>query len=128
MRILPIFAFLVLSLTALSAQEPKLYQASNSPTKRVKKSPEPPMKAGSTAAASNAKSLQDIEKQSMRTAGTKPAKKTTAAAAPKPERDKPNPPMNFGSGNNGAKTVGMTNQGTNPYKGRLRQKRSGVSH
>jgi hypothetical protein len=36
-------------------------------------------------------------------------------------KDKPNPPINF-NGNGGTKSAGMTNQGANPYKGRLRQK------
>jgi hypothetical protein len=75
--------------------------------------------AGS-ATAENARSLQNIEHQSgkasrlSQSAGKKPA-------ALKPIKDKPNPPMNFGT-SSGVKGGGKPAQGSNPYKGRVRQK------
>ena len=45
------------------------------------------------------------------------------ASSLKAEKEKPTPPIHF-SGSNAAKGPGTTNQGTNPYRGRLRQKGS----
>jgi hypothetical protein len=73
-----------------------------------------------TASADNAKSLQNIEHQSAKGstssqgAGKKPA-------AIKPIKDKPNPPMNFGT-TSGVKTAGKPASGSSSYKGRVRQK------
>jgi hypothetical protein len=50
---------------------------------------------------------------------TRPAGTTRKGPALKSARNKPNPPINFGGA--GGKSAG-TNQGANPYKGRLRQK------
>jgi hypothetical protein len=73
-----------------------------------------------TASAENAKSLQNIEHQSgkgatpSRAAGKKPA-------ALKSVKDKPNPPMNFGT-TSGVKSAGKATSGSSAYKGRVRQK------
>jgi hypothetical protein len=70
--------------------------------------------------AENARSLQNIEHQSgkafrsSQSAGRKPA-------ALKPIKDKPNPPINFGT-TSGVKGGGKPTQGSNAYKGRVRQK------
>jgi hypothetical protein len=79
-----------------------------------------------TASAATSKDLQSVERQSAksgapsRSAG---AKKTTPATKLKTVKDKPNAPINFGE-TGGGKKMGMVNQGANPYKGRLKQKRA----
>jgi hypothetical protein len=112
------------------AQQSGAYKVKHTPPEKAPKKAAPlPMgkTAGSTtASASNAKDLNNIEHQTMktspsRTAGTKPVGKS---AGIKPVKDKANPPINF-NGNAGGKNPGTVNQGSNPYKGRLRQKHAG---
>jgi hypothetical protein len=77
-----------------------------------------------TSSGSASKDLQSLEHQTAKTTGSsRSASKKTAGGASglKPVKDKPNPPINFG-GQGGNKSVGMSNQGSNPYHGRLRQK------
>jgi hypothetical protein len=108
-----------------SAQQADTFRVKKSPPEKAPRKIAPIGKAaGSTTASSaNAKDLQTLERESAHTA--KPAgsasKKTTGAAF-KPVKDKPNPPINF-SGTS-AKSPGLTNQSSNPYRGRLRQKHS----
>ncbi len=112
-----------------------LAQQNGNGTFRVKPSP-PEKKAkpitlptgktapAATSSTANAKDLQTIENQTKKTAGPSRAagpKTPGKSAALKPVKDKPNPPINF-SGTSGSKTPGTTNQASNPYKGRLRQK------
>jgi hypothetical protein len=74
-----------------------------------------------TASAANAKDLQAIEHQSAKTSAHRSTGKTgpRAGAAIKPVKEKPNAPINFGG--NGGKS-GLSNQSSNPYRGRLKQK------
>ena len=101
-------------------------------TFRVKR--QPPEKAarksapvGKTASpvASNAtsKELQTLERETAKTSASSRSagKRTGTSSALKPVKDKSNPPINFG-GTGGGKGGGTTNQGSNPYKGRLKQK------
>jgi hypothetical protein len=77
-----------------------------------------------TASAATSKDLQNLEHQTARvSAPPRSAGKRTPgkASALKSVKEKPNPPINFGS-KSGGKSAGMTSQGSNPYKGRLRQK------
>lgn len=77
-----------------------------------------------TASAAASKDLQSLERQSAKaSAPSRSAIKKTprAASALRPAKDTHNPPINFG-GASGGKSAGMSNQGKNPYKGRLRQK------
>ena len=77
-----------------------------------------------TASAAASKDLQNLERQTAKSsAPPRSAGKRTprAASAVKPVKDKPNPPINFGR-TGGSKSPGMTQQSSNPYKGRLRQK------
>jgi hypothetical protein len=112
------------------AQQNGAYKVKQTPPEKAPKKAAPlPMgkTAGSTtASASNAKDLNNIEHQTMKTsparaAGPKPVGKS---AGLKPVKDKANPPINF-NGNPGGKNPGTVNQASNPYKGRLRQKHSG---
>jgi hypothetical protein len=75
---------------------------------------------GTTASAENAKSLQSIEHQSGKgAASSKSAAKKPATL--KPVKDKPNPPMNFGT-TSGVKNSGKSTAGSSAYKGRVRSK------
>jgi hypothetical protein len=83
-----------------------------------------------TASAATSKELQNLENQTAKSsAPSGAAGKKTPGTAPalKPAKDKPTPPINFG-GTGGGKRAGMTkqgtNQGANPYQGRLRQKKT----
>ena len=99
----------------------------SAPEKAPKKSaPMSTTASPATASAANSKELQSLERQSAKgSAPSRPVKKKTpvTSAGLKPLKDKTNPPINFG-GTGGGKNAGMTNQGPNPYKGRLRQKHS----
>jgi len=77
---------------------------------------------GSTAAASNAKDLQNIEHETAKAAVASRTTKRTSGAVLKPAKDKPNPKISFNGG--AGKGGGMTRQSSNPYKGRLKQKGS----
>jgi hypothetical protein len=112
------------------AQQNGTYKVKQTPADKAPKKAAPlPMGktgASTTASATNAKDLNNIERQTVkaspsRAAGTKPAGK---GAGLKAVKDKPNPPINF-NGNPGGKNPGTVNQSSNPYKGRLRQKHAG---
>jgi hypothetical protein len=115
-----------ISVSGLAQQNETFKVKRPAPEKAPKKSAPIGTTAGpATASGANSKQLQSLERQSARGYASRSAKKGTpgASAALKPIKDKPNPPINFG-GTGGGKNAGMTNQGPNPYKGRLRQKRS----
>lgn len=79
-------------------------------------------KTGGSARAStaNSKELQTLEKQAAKApASSRAAGKKTPAL--KTVKDKPNPPINLGSGG-GGKSGGTANRRSNPYAGRLKQK------
>jgi hypothetical protein len=108
------------------AQQNNTYKVKRSaPPKAAKKSaPIGTTASPATAAGANSKELQTLERQSAKgSAPSRSAKNRTpgTSAALKPIKDKPNPPINFAT-TGGGKNAGMTNQGANPYKGRLKQK------
>ncbi|MFZ0799383.1 MAG: hypothetical protein WCA13_14515 [Terriglobales bacterium] len=109
------------------AQQPDTFKVKRSPPEKAAKPIMPPTgkTRSATAAGANAKDLQNIENQTKKISASKAAgtRASGKASALKPVKDKPNPPINF-SGTSGAKRPGTTNQGSNPYKGRLRQKHS----
>jgi hypothetical protein len=66
--------------------------------------------------------LRHLEQQAAKASALPKVKPTPRTAALlKTQKEKPAPPISF-SGAGGAKGPGTTNQGTNPYRGRLRQK------
>jgi hypothetical protein len=115
-----------ISVSGLAQQSDAAFKVKSlPPEKKAKPLAIPTGKAAASATNSggaNARDLQTIENQTKKTATMKaPGTRTPGkAAALKPVKDKPNPPMNF-NGTSGSKTS-MTNQSANPYKGRLRQK------
>jgi hypothetical protein len=98
----------------------------SAPEKAPRSVPMPTAKSGgaTTASAANAKNLQAIEHENLKTsASSRSAEKKApgTAAALKPVKDKPTPPINF-NGTGSGKSAGTTTQAANPYKGRLKQK------
>jgi hypothetical protein len=77
-----------------------------------------------TPQAANSVELRRLEAQTAKVSGSnkgaKPQARTTRVV--KTEREKPNPPIHFSSAT--GQHSGMTDQGKNPYKGRVRQKGS----
>ena len=112
------------------AQQNNTSQAKHSAPEKAPKASVPMGKTAgpATASAANAKNLQAIEHETDKTTATSatagkpsgPAGKKTAPAL-KPVTEKPNPPINF-SGTGGKKSAGTASPGSNPLKGRLRQK------
>lgn len=108
------------------AQQNNTFRVKRSAPEKAPKQAAPIAKTAGPASSSAAtsKDLNNIEHQTAKaSAPSKSAGKRTpgSAGALKPIKDKPNPPIKFG-GAGGGKSPGMTNQGSNPYKGRLRQK------
>jgi hypothetical protein len=79
---------------------------------------------GKTPPSSSQADLRRLEQQSAKVSAPPRVKRTPGTAALKTEKQKPTPPIRVGAGKS-AKGPGTTNQGTNPYRGRLRQKGSG---
>jgi hypothetical protein len=103
------------------AQQNNIFKVKNTPTKAPKRASSGKTTTGPTASTSASKELQSVERQTAKSATTARAAGTTRKGpALKSARNKPNPPINFG-GAGGGKSAG-TNQSSNPYKGRLRQK------
>ncbi|MFI5114168.1 MAG: hypothetical protein ACHP7J_03410 [Terriglobales bacterium] len=78
-----------------------------------------------TPQAANSVELRRLEAQTAKATGSNQAAKQRARSARvvKTEHEKPNPPIHFSSA--AGTHAGMTDQGKNPYKGRVRQKGSG---
>jgi hypothetical protein len=124
---------MAISVTGL-AQQTSTLKVKHSTPEKVKQSP--PLSLGktpgmgTTASAANAKDLQALEHQA---AAPKPgpSSQTAAKASPQspgkksaapltPIKDKSNPPINFAA-STAPKNSGLVTQGSNPYKGRLRE-------
>ena len=70
--------------------------------------------------------LRRLEQQMTKLPAPQRAKRAPGTAPLlKADREKPTPPIRFSGAGNGAKGPSTTKQGTNPYRGRLRQKGSG---
>jgi len=107
------------------AQQNNTFKVSPSHTTAQKKSAPIGKTTASPVATSTAASreLQSVEHQTAksatlsRSAGQRSGGKSPAL---KPARNKPNPPINF-AGTGGGNRTKTTTQGSNPYKGRLKQ-------
>jgi hypothetical protein len=119
----PILAVALLGVLAfpMAAQQhtPKSKSSYDSEKKTAKPINVPAPKASSTS-----QELRRIEQESAHQKGGG-VQKTQAHATPviKPEREKANPPIHLSSASDGHSS--LNNQGSNPYKGRLRQKGAG---
>ena len=107
------------------AQQNNTLKVKPAPTKAPKSAPIGKTAVSPTASTSASKELQSVERQSAKSAAaprsTGPG--TGRGPALKPARNQHNPPINFG-GTGGGKSARSTNRGSNPYKGRLKQKGS----
>ena len=111
-----------ISVSGLAQQTFKVKRSA--PEKAARKSAPAGKTASPIASSSTSKELQTLERQTAKTAAaSRSAGKRTpgTGSALKPVKDKSNPPINFG-GTGGGKGGGTSNQGSNPYKGRLKQK------
>jgi hypothetical protein len=114
----------VVASISVSGLAQQTFKVKRSPTEKAARKSAPVGKTTSPVASnSTSKELQTLERQTAKTSASSRSagKKTGTGSALKPVRDKSNPPINFG-GAGGGKGGGTTNQGSNPYKGRLKQK------
>ena len=98
----------------------------SAPEKAARKSAPIGKTASPVASNGTSKELQTLERQTVKTSASSRSvgKRTPGTGSGlKPVKEKSNPPINFG-GTGGGKGGGTINQGTNPYKGRLKQKHS----
>lgn len=95
----------------------------HTPQEKTKKSTVPIGKSAGlgNSASANTKDLQALEHQTAKSSAPRAGGKKASGASIKPIKDKPNPPINLGSGG-GASGGGLGHTGSNPYKGRLKQK------
>jgi hypothetical protein len=116
-------ALMGISVSGSAQQSNTLKVKRSAPEKAPKKSaPISEMGAHSaTASAAASKDLRNIEHQTAKSSTSAPKRTSGTASTLKPVKDKPSPPINF-SGNTAHKSAGPTNQGANPYQGRLKQK------
>ena len=106
------------------AQQNNTFKVKPAPTKATKSAPIGKTAASPTASTSASKELQSVERQSAKPLpSARSAAPGTKGPALKPARNQHNPPINFG-GPGGGKGARSTNRGSNPYKGRLKQKGS----
>jgi hypothetical protein len=111
-----------ISVSGLAQQTFKVKRSA--PEKAPRKSAPIGKTASPVATNATSKDLQNLERQTAKaSASSRSAGKRTpgTGSALRPVKDKSNPPINFG-GSGGGKSGGMANQGSNPYKGRLKQK------
>jgi len=118
---------LLIGVGASGLAQKNTYDAKPSNPLKVKQSA--PLPAGKTAgagssSAANAKDLQGVERQAAAKprASSTGASKASSASKLTPVKEKSNPPINFGA-TGGAKSSGLTNQGSDPYKGRVKQRK-----
>lgn len=113
------------------AQQNKPFKVKSTTSEKPPKSAPLAKLAAPTAASSNAKDLQMIERQTAKSSvAPSPERKPATVSSVKPVEDKPNPPINFGAKSAGTTTVankqtgqtGLINQGSNPLAGRLKGK------
>ncbi len=107
------------------AQQNNTFKVKPAPTKAPRSAPIGKTTASPTASTPASKELQNVERQSAKplASARSAGPRTGKGPAPKTARNKPNPPINFG-GTGGGKGARSTNRGSDPYKGRLKQKGS----
>jgi hypothetical protein len=110
-----------ISVSGLAQQTFKVKRSA--PEKAARKSAPVGKTASPVASNSSSKELQTLERQTAKTSASSRSagKRAGTGSALKPVKNKSNPPINFG-GTGGGKGGGTSNQGGNPYKGRLKQK------
>jgi hypothetical protein len=122
---LAVAVILVVMSSSGFAQQKNTFKVKTSPSEKAPKQAAPIGKTAgaNTSSAANAKDLQSLERQTAKSSAPSPS---AAKGTPplKPAKDQANKPINFGGTGGGKKNAGMINQGSDPYKGRLREKYS----
>jgi hypothetical protein len=129
MRSVSLFILILVGVTLAAAQQPQYKKPKAKPYHSESKHSEQSQGKGSvsdkklTPHSSNSQELRHVEQQTAKTAKSSNAEKRRARSARvvKTQHEK-NPPIHFSSA--GGTKTGTTNQGKNPYKGRVRQKGS----
>lgn len=105
------------------AQQNNTLKVKPAPSKAPRSAPIVGKTVGKTASTPASKELQNVERQSAKSLASarSSGSRTGKGPALKPARNRSNPPINFG-GTGGGKSARTTNQGSNPYKGRLKAK------
>jgi hypothetical protein len=122
MRFSLVGAVLLVAISATGVAQQQKFKVKRTPAEKTKKVAVPLPKSSVGATGASSKDLQALEHQTAKSSMPRtPGKKSAGAAAIRPIKDKPNPPINLGSGGgaSGGSTVGRAG---NPYKGRLKQK------
>jgi len=116
-------------LTVVGGAQEKPKQFNTKPSKNSKAEAAPKSTAavrapgGATTTSATSKELRGVEKEHTKPVGSAHTpKKAPGSAALKPAKERPNPPISFGSGKGGSAT---NTRHPDPYKGRLKQKGSG---
>jgi cytoskeletal protein RodZ len=99
------------------------FKVKPAPTKAPKSAPIGKTAVSPTASTSASKELQSVERQSAKSPASarSAGPRTGKGPALRPARNQRNPPINF-SGAGGGKGARTTTHGSNPYKGRLKEK------
>ena len=123
MRLSLVVAALLVGLSATGVAQQQKFKVKHTPPDKTRKTTVPALKSSvGNSGGANSKDLQALEHQTAKSSAPRNAgKKSSGAAAIKPIKDKPNPPINLGSGGS-ASGGGGGRAGGNPYKGRLKQK------
>jgi hypothetical protein len=114
---------IVLAGISVSGLAQETFRVKRSAPEKAPRKSAPLGKAASPVASSGtSKELQNLERQTARTSASRSVGKKTPGTGSglRSVKDKSNPPINFGG--TGGKGGGTSNQSTNPYKGRLKQK------
>ena len=116
---------IILAGISVSGLAQQTFRVKRQPTEKAARKSAPVGKTASPVASNaTSKELQTLERETAKTsASSRSAGRKTpgTGSALKPAKDRSNPPINFG-GTGGGKGGGTSNQGSNPYKGRLKQK------
>lgn len=121
MRFSLVVVVLLVGISASGVAQEK-FKVKHTPQEKTKKTAVPMGKSASlgNSTSANSKDLQALEHQTARSSAPHAGGKKTSGAMIKPIKDKPNPPINLGSG--GGASGGTSGRAGNPYKGRLKQK------
>jgi len=118
---------MAIGLTGQAQQSATFKVKSSAPKKEKQSAPLPLPTANNRATTSSARDLQAVERQAAKPAPSRSAPSQAAGKKTAPAltsaKGSGNPPINF-RGNGAAKKSGLTNQGSDPYAGRLRGPRN----
>ena len=104
------------------AERQRQFHVKPAPSSEKSAAKSAPILKAPAGATSTSKQLSAIEKESNKTVRATRTPKQRTVAATKPQKAQANPPINFGAGT-GKGGSGLIDRGSNPLKGRLKEKR-----